>query len=171
MGKYPKQYFVQISTREEVLMAGFVVSLYIAPSAHAPMNLVTTAHLVPGRGIEGDRFYDHRENEDANGDVMYDVTLVEQEAIQHIREERSYADPGASARRNIVVHGVSLKEFVGRTFSIGEVTLQGLERHDSCFSEDIDQADACNMLRSSDLGARILTEGMISIGDRIQEAQ
>jgi MOSC domain-containing protein YiiM len=171
MGKYPNQYYVQIVTREEVLMVGFVVSLYIAPSAQAPMNLVTTAHLVPGRGIEGDRFYDHSENEDANGDVMYDVTLVEQEAIQHIREEHSHADPGASARRNIVVHGVSLKELVGRTFCIGEVTLQGLERHDSCFSEDIDQADACNMLRSSDLGARILTEGMISIGDRIQEEQ
>ena len=150
-------------------MDGYVVSLYIAPSAHAPMNPVTTAHLVPGRGIEGDRFYDHSENEDANGDVMYDVTLVEQEAIQHIQEEHTHADPGASARRNIVVHGVSLKEFVGRTFSIGEVTLQGLGCHDSCFSEDIDQADACNMLCSSDLGARILTEGMISIGDRIHE--
>ena len=32
----------------------------------------------------------------------------------------------------------------------------------------IDQAEACNMLRTADLGARILTEGMISIGDRIQ---
>lgn len=150
-------------------MEGFVVSLYIAPFAHAPMDLVTTTHLVPGRGIEGDRFYDHRENEQASGDVIYEVTLVEQEAIQHIREEQSHADPGASARRNIGVHGGSLKDLVGRTFCIGEVTLQGLEHHDSCFSEEIDQADTCNMLRSSDLGARILTEGMISIGDRIHE--
>jgi MOSC domain-containing protein YiiM len=150
-------------------MAGFVVSLYIAPFAHAPMNLVTTAHLVPGRGIEGDRFYDHCGNEDASGDVVYEVTLVEQEAIQYLREGKSLAEPGASARRNIVVQGCSLKELVGRTFCIGEVTLQGLERHDTCFSEDIDQVDACTMLRSSDLGARILTEGMISIGDRIHE--
>jgi MOSC domain-containing protein YiiM len=150
-------------------MEGYVVSLFIAPFAHAPMNHVTMVHLVPGRGIEGDRFYDHRENENASGDVIYEVTLVEQEAIQHIREEQSQAGPGASARRNIVVQGCSLKELVGRTFCIGEVTLQGLERHDSCFSEDSNQADACNMLRSSDLGARILTEGMISIGDRVQK--
>lgn len=150
-------------------MEGFVVSLYIAPSAHAPMNLVTSAHLVPGRGIEGDRFYDHRGNEDVSGDVVYEVTLVEQEAIQHLREEKSPTDPGASVRRNIVVHGCSLKGLVGRTFRIGEVTLRGLSRHDSCFSEDINQAHACAMLRTSDLGAQILTEGMISIGDRLQE--
>jgi MOSC domain-containing protein YiiM len=149
-------------------MEGFVVSLYIAPSAHAPMNPVTTAHLVPGRGIEGDRFYDHFGNTDASGDDIYDVTLVEQEAIQSLRREKSPADPGASARRNIVVHGCSLQELVGRTFRIGEVTLRGLARHDSCFSEDIDQADVCALLRTADLGAQILTEGSISIGDQIE---
>jgi MOSC domain-containing protein YiiM len=150
-------------------MEGIVVSLYIAPAAHAPMNAVTTAHLVPGKGIEGDRFYDHSGNEDARGDVIYDVTLVEQEAIQSLREVKSPDDPGASARRNVVVQGCSLQELAGRTFRIGGVTLRGLSRHDSCFSEDMNQADACNMLRSSDLGAQILTEGMISIGDKIQE--
>jgi hypothetical protein len=34
-------------------MEGFVVSLYIASTAHAPMNQVTAAYLVPDRGIEG----------------------------------------------------------------------------------------------------------------------
>jgi MOSC domain-containing protein YiiM len=150
-------------------MEGIVVALYIAPKKHEPMNQVTTAHLVPGRGIEGDRFFDHREDDVANGDVIYDVTLVEQEALQRLRERKVLTEPGDSARRNIVVQGCSLKELAGRTFRIGEVSLQGFERHDSCFSENIDQSDACNMLSSSDLGARILTEGLISIGDKIQE--
>ena len=127
------------------------------------------AHLVPGRGIEGDRFFDHREHEVAGGDVVYDVTLVEQEAIEHLREEQADTDRGPSARRNIVVHGCSLNALAGRTFCLGEVTLQGIARHDVCFSEDSDQADACNMLRFSDLGAQILTEGIISVGDSIQE--
>jgi len=150
-------------------MEGIVVALYIAPMAHAPMNQVAAAHLVPGRGIEGDRFFDHREDEVANGDVIYDVTLVEQDALQRLLEEKVLTDPGDSARRNVVVQGCALKELTGRTFRIGEVILQGLKRHDSCFSENIDQSDACNMLSSSDLGARILTEGIISIGDKIQE--
>ena len=151
-------------------MEGFVVSLYIAPSAHALMNPVTTSHLVPGRGIEGDRFYDHFGNTGASGDDIYDVTLVEQEAIQSLRREKSPSDPGVSARRNIVVHGCSLQELVGRTFRIGEVTLKGLARHDSCFSADIDQADVCALLRTDDLGAQILTEGSISIGDQIENS-
>ncbi|HXZ04104.1 MAG TPA: hypothetical protein VEH81_04680 [Ktedonobacteraceae bacterium] len=150
-------------------MEGYVVSLYLAPTVHVPMNQVSTAHLVPGRGIEGDRFYGHHENQNASGDVIYDVTLVEQEAIEHIQDQNPQADPGASARRNVVVKGCSLKELAGRTFRIGEVTLQGIARHDACFSGDIDQSNACNMLLSADLGARILTEGIISIGDRIQE--
>ena len=152
-------------------MEGIVVAMYIAPKLHAPMNKVTTAHLVPGSGIEGDRFFDHREDEIENGDVIYDVTLVEQETLQRLREEKALTDPGDSARRNVVVQGCSLKELTGRTFRIGEVVLQGLKRHDSCFSENIDQSNACNMLSSSDLGARILTEGVISIGDKIQEKQ
>jgi len=150
-------------------MEGYVVALYIAPMAHASMNPVTMAHLVPGRGIEGDRFFDHREHEGASGDIVDDVTLVEQEALMHLREEQTHGNPGASARRNIVVDGCSLKEFVGRTFRIGEVTLLGIARHDACYSEVSSQADACNMLRFSDLGAQILTEGMISVGDSIHE--
>src|SRR6516225_3452087 len=97
-------------------MEGIVVALYIAPKKHEPMNQVTTAHLVPGRGIEGDRFFDHREDDVANGDVIYDVTLVEQEALQRLRERKVLTEPGDSARRNIVVQGCSLKELAGRTF-------------------------------------------------------
>ena len=85
------------------------------------------------------------------------------------REEHAYTDPGPSARRNIVVDGCSLNELAGRTFCIGEVTLHGIARHDACFSEVNSQADACNLLRFSDLGAQIVTEGVISVGDRIQE--
>jgi MOSC domain-containing protein YiiM len=150
-------------------MEGMVVALYIAPMAHAPMNQVTTAHLVQGRGIEGDRFYGHHVDESESGHVMYDVTLVEQKAIQRFWGEKALTDPGASARRNVVVQGFPLHELAGRTFRIGEVTLRGFARHDTCFSEDIDQSDACNLLHTSDLGAQILTEGVISVGDRIQE--
>ncbi len=35
-------------------MEGVIVSLHISPRAHAPMKALLTAHLVPGRGIEGD---------------------------------------------------------------------------------------------------------------------
>jgi hypothetical protein len=40
-------------------MSGIVVSLHIAPEVHAPMIFLPVAHLVPGKGIEGDRYYTH----------------------------------------------------------------------------------------------------------------
>ena len=43
-------------------------------------------HLVPGKGIEGDRFYGvHPVSEE----IVYEVTLVEQEALEAIRNHFS----------------------------------------------------------------------------------
>lgn len=44
-------------------MEGVVVSLHIARAAGAPMLTLASAHLVLGRGIEGDRFYMVRETQ------------------------------------------------------------------------------------------------------------
>jgi MOSC domain-containing protein YiiM len=88
-------------------------------------------------------------------------------------------DPGASARRNIVVRNCDLSHLVGRTFCIGEVTLRGLarrEREDSP-AESLEQATPhecttpagyCLVLPRPDLRAMVLTGGTISVGDRIE---
>lgn len=150
-------------------MEGIVVSISIATVPGAPMTSLRAAHLVPGRGIEGDRFYGLGGVLSASGEVTYEVTLVEQEALEALRNEQPSAAPGRSARRNIVVRGCPLRALAGRTFRIGEVTLRGLVRHDSCYSPDTGQADACAALSSADLGAQILTEGVIAVGDLIHD--
>jgi MOSC domain-containing protein YiiM len=139
-----------------------IVSLFIASAPGAPMISLTAAHLVPGRGIEGDRFYDWHP---ASDEIPYEVTLVEQEALEALCNQQ----PGGSARRNIVVRGCSLDALAGRTFRIGEVTLRGLARHHVCLSQETMQADACASLYGADLGAQILTEGVIAVGDLLQE--
>lgn len=149
-------------------MEGMVVSISIAPLPGEPMTLLKTAHLVPGKGIEGDRFYGLNGSRSVSDEVIYEVTLVEQEALETLwRKQPSTAQEG-SARRNIVVRGCSLSALAGHTFRIGEVTLRGLVRHDSCYSQDIDQADACASLYGADLGAQVLTEGVIAAGDLVQ---
>lgn len=122
-------------------------------------------HLVPGKGIEGDRFYGVPP---VSEEIVYEVTLVEQEALEAIGNRQSPLEPGGSARRNIVVQGCSLATLVGHHFRIGEVTLSGLARHDACYSQEITQADVCMSLGGADLGAQILTEGTIVVGDLIQ---
>jgi MOSC domain-containing protein YiiM len=99
---------------------------------------------------------------------VYEVTLVEQEALEAIWNRQPSPEPGRSARRNIVIQGCSLAALVGHHFRIGEVTLSGLARHDACYSQEITQADVCTSLGGADLGAQILTEGTIAVGDLIQ---
>lgn len=147
---------------------GVVVALYLAPVVHAPMVPITTAHVVPGRGIEGDRFYARSETRAEDEEIWYEVTLVEQEAIDALGREESLIDSGASVRRNIVVRGCSLRHLVGHLFLIGDVMFRGFARHESCFSESTDQADVCAVLFGTDLGAQVLTEGTLVIGDALR---
>lgn len=146
-------------------MEGRVVALFIARTPGAPMVSQQEVHLVPGKGIEGDRFYGERP---VREEIVYEVTLVEQEALEAIWNRQPPPEPGGSARRNIVVQCCSLAALVGHHFRIGEVTLIGLARHNDCYSQEITQADVCASLGGADLGAQILTEGTIVVGDLIQ---
>lgn len=149
-------------------MEGRIVSIHIASASGAPMTAITTAHLVPGRGIEGDRFYTSRGMDAASDGTTCDVTFVEQEALEALKGEEPRTDSGDTARRNMVIRGGSLRQLIGRTFRIGDVVLRGLAPHEFCASEDTQQATSCMALHHADLRARILTEGTISVGDRIQ---
>jgi hypothetical protein len=161
---------------------GSVVSIHISSSAHTPMTALSMAHLVPGRGIEGDRFYLRRGIGDAAYDQFScDVTLIEEETIVSMKKQEPPIDSGDSARRNIVVHGCSLSQLAGGIFRIGNVTLRGLsprssdvlasegeELKEPSLLENPNQTTHCLVLPRPDLRAEVLTEGIISIGDRIE---
>jgi hypothetical protein len=157
---------------------GTVVSLHVAPAGDVPMTALLSAHLVPGKGMVGDRYYLRRGRDAAYDQLTCDVTLIEQETIEAMNQAEPSIDPGASARRNIVVRDCTLSQLMGRTFRIGDVTLRGLARRDSedGSSESVQQAAPheytrparyCLVLPRPDLRAMVLTEGMISVGDRI----
>jgi MOSC domain-containing protein YiiM len=147
-------------------MDGCVVALYIARAAGAPMLALPTAHVVPGRGIVGDRFYARRGSDAHAG--QSDVTLVEQEALDSLVGTGATGDPGASARRNIVIRDYALHQLVGRRFCLGGVTLYGLAPHLTCTSPQTTQQDACAALTGTTLWAQVLTEGDITLGDRLR---
>jgi MOSC domain-containing protein YiiM len=147
-------------------MDGCVVALYIAQAAGTPMQALTTAHLVPGRGIVGDRFYTRRSG--AAHDGQSDVTLVEQEALDLLVAAGASGEAAASARRNIVVRGYTLHQLVGRRFCLGSVTLYGLAPHLTCASPQTTQQDACAAVADTTLWAQVLTEGDITLGDRLR---
>jgi MOSC domain-containing protein YiiM len=163
---------------QELPIKGTVLSLHIAPEAHVPMTSLSSAHLVPGRGIVGDRFYLRRGSDATYDQFTCDVTLVEEETIETMKRQGPSIDLGESARRNIVVRGYVLSQLVGRTFLIGNVTLRGLAPRNGNVSpesvqkvaplESTEQTTSCKVLPRTDLRAEILTEGTIYVGDGIE---
>jgi hypothetical protein len=133
------------------------------------MSALSSAHLVPGRGIVGDRYYLRRGRDAASDRFSCDVTLVEEETIEAMKRRKPPVDPGSSTRRNIVVRGCTLSQQVGHTFRIGDLTLRGLASRNSGDAsesaqqaaplESTEQAARCLVLPRADLRADVLTEG------------
>lgn len=154
-------------------MSGIVVSLHIAPQAHVPMLTLPVAHLVPGKGIEGDRYFHshmHPQLPQPGAKTPYEVTLVEQEALDELNALQPGTVTEAGGRRNIVIRACSLQTLAGCLFRVGDVLLRGATLRDAaCDSPNHAQHSICGGLHYHWLGASILTEGIIAPGDRIEK--
>lgn len=141
-----------------------VLALRIAADAHAQMTSLATAHLVPGRGIEGDRYYLGVGSFSTGELPAYEVSLIEEDMYQELALEAFSRGNTKALRRNIVLSGCSLATLIEQPFQIGTVVFRGLVprrlRHLS-----IEQLATMRM--SSGIGAQVLTEGDISLGDEV----
>ncbi len=123
-----------------------------------PMVEVAEVECVPGRGLAGDRFFDHKP------DYKGQVTFFEQEVYEALCEEFAVFDRGVDAfRRNVVVSGQELKEWIGREFSLQGITFSGSEEARPCaWMDHAFCAGAEAALRGrGGLRARILTPGIL----------
>src|SRR5205823_4000293 len=103
------------------MATGIVVGIYIAPEAKAPMVSVRAVRTVPGRGLEGDRYYHRQGTFWVPDNPGKEVTLVEKEALLALRRDYGIKLDAADTRRNIVTRGVALNHLVDRDFVIGGV--------------------------------------------------
>lgn len=149
---------------------GFVVSLHIARAEAQPMISLSEAHAVPGKGLEGDRYFLGTGHFSRHHGPSYEVTLIEKEVVDALNEEFEDLQLEAKdARRNIVTCGVPLNHLVDHVFRVGEVTLCGRRLCQPCLH--IAQITHHNVLSGlvnrGGLRAQILTEGIIHIGDAL----
>lgn len=77
-------------------------------------------------GIVGDRHFGRSDWPGQN------LTLVEAEEVERFCAETGRPPDLAITRRNLITRGVRLNALVGRTFSIGSVTLRGIETCEPC---------------------------------------
>lgn len=116
----------------------------------------------PGRGLEGDRHFD-----DADA---CDITLVEAEAIERLRSEHGIDLRSGESRRQVLVRGVDLADFVGRRFHIGDVECEGEEHCEPCqhLAGLLQAPSVLRGLLHTGLRAGVLRGGTIRPGDTVQ---
>ena len=153
------------------MFEGTVISINIAPEAEAPMQSVSAVRAVPGQGLEGDRYFDHK-GTFSKPQPDRELTLIEAEAIEALRREFQ-VDFGLNAsRRNIVTRGVPLNHLVDKEFWIGDVKARGLRLCEPCSHlQRLSHPKVLpGLVHRGGLRAQILTEGMIRVGETVKEA-
>ena len=139
------------------------------------MLSLSEARLVEGRGVEGDRYYYQcgAHSGDDDDEPSYEVTLIEYETITAIQREKLTKLGAEIPRRNVVTQGVALNHLVHRTFRIGAVTLYGVSLREPCIhlAEVTNHRLMISLIHRGGLGARIVSGGVIRIGDQIEAAE
>ena len=146
-----------------------VLSLHIAPSGAAPMQSVTQARAVAGRGLEGDRYFNGLGTYSNNPGTGRHVTLIESEAVEALKRDYDIELSAGLARRNIVTRGVALNHLVGCEMNIGEVILRGTRLCDPCghLEKLTRQGVLRGLIHRGGLRAEIIMGGLIRVGDPI----
>ncbi len=149
---------------------GSVVSIHVTPSASQPTSSVDEARAVPGKGLEGDRYFQGTGTYSGRPGPDRELTLIEIETIEALERDHGLKlDPG-DARRNIVTRGVPLNHFVGREFSVGAVALRGIKLCEPCahLASLTKEKVLPALVHRGGLRAQVLTDGIIRAGDTIK---
>jgi MOSC domain-containing protein YiiM len=150
--------------------AGLVVSIHVAPSAGASMAPLRAVRAVPGRGLEGDRYFSKIGTYSARDGADREVTLIETEAVEALARDYGISIAPEDTRRNIATRGIALNHLVGRRFRAGDVTLAGLRLCEPCgyMEKMCGQAVRRALVHRGGLRAQVVSPGEIRVGDRIE---
>lgn len=152
------------------MFEGKVLGIYTAPARREPMVSHQEVRVVPGKGIEGDRYYIGNATYSDRAGPHREVTLIELESIDALEREYGYRLEPELSRRNLLVSGVPLNHLIEREFSIGAVRLRGLLLCEPCatLAETSGHEHIINhLLHRGGLRAEILTEGTIHVGEAV----
>ncbi|MFZ4408753.1 MAG: MOSC domain-containing protein [Paracraurococcus sp.] len=135
----------------------------LRPARRAPIVVVETARLEPGRGLDGDRWAG------AAGGARR-VTLI---AAAHLAAIADFLGRGAVPpellRRNLVVSGINLLALKGRRFRIGAALLEHSGECQPCSRmEEAFGPGGYNAVRGhGGITARVVEGGAIHLGDPV----
>ena len=149
-----------------------IAEILIAVSPQAPVVPHQKVRAVPGRGLEGDRYFHgtgtfspHPPKPD------FEVTLIQREHVEAFAANSGLRFNTHDARRNLVTVGIDLDALVGREFQIGSAVIRGLRWCEPCnyLAKQTTPEVLRGLLHKGGLRAQIVTEGLISVNDEIIE--
>jgi MOSC domain-containing protein YiiM len=148
---------------------GIVVAIQIGRLAEGRLESVPEVRAVPGKGLEGDRYFRGEGSFSRNPGGGRQVTLVASEMLELLQSEHGIALPASETRRNLVTKGVSLNELVDRVFQVGSVRMKGVRLAEPCSHlERLTQPGVIKgLVHRAGLRADILDEGVLRVGDEI----
>ena len=133
------------------------------------MLSVDKVQALPGKGLEGDRYFNKVGTYSNESGSCREVTLIEIEAIEALKRDYGTELNPRDSRRNIATRGVPLNHLVGQDFKVGEVRLRGVALCEPC--SHLEKLSLKGVLRGlihrGGLQAEIVTGGIIRVGDTI----
>jgi len=149
---------------------GELVSIFISSSFGEEMVEKSAVNAIPGRGLEGDRYFINTKLNAEKHDPSKEVTLIEIESLKALK--RDYAiDIGLGAsRRNLVTRGVPLNHLVDQDFTVGEVRLRGLRLCEPCthLAKLTQKEMLPALVHRGGLRVQVISGGTMTVGDSIE---
>ena len=130
-----------------------------SPAGEHPALETDQVECVAGRGLSGDRFFDHEKNHKGQ------ITFFSHEVFEAMRKELNLADARpVAARRNVLVSGIDLRSLIGAEFEIQGVRFAGVEECRPCYwmNQAFHDDRAESWLKGQGgLRARVLSDGVL----------
>ncbi len=129
------------------------------PDAHA-MASVPSVECVTGRGLRGDRYWDHK------ADYPGQVTFFAEEVHRALLRGLSPAPcPPSAYRRNVVTRGFDLNSLIGREFAVQGVRFLGVAECKPCYWMDqaVGPGAEAWLQGRGGLRAKILSDGTLVV--------
>jgi MOSC domain-containing protein YiiM len=148
-----------------------VISIHISPEASQPMQSLIQVIAIPGKGLEGDRYFRATGTYSNKPEPARQVTLIESESIEALQSELGILMLPGDSRRNLVTRGLALNHLVGKEFKVGEALLRGIRLCEPCIHlESLTQEGVMSgLVHRGGLRAEILSDGLIRVGDEVCE--
>lgn len=133
------------------------------------MKTTVEAHALPGRGLEGDRYFLRTGTYSGKNGADREITFIEVEALEALRRDYGVTLEPGETRRNVATRGVPLNHLVGRVFRVGRTTARGLRLCEPCSRMEklAGKRVRPGLVHRGGLRAQILTEGWIRVGDEV----